>query len=163
MRALILAIGETLGNAPIHLRKSRRHAATASIAFSVADFFFDTMQTTESIKRVTQATAEACTSAARASRNAAERGVAYVRRNPVKVLLGAVTAGVLIAWALQRRGSTWQDRAFKLPIKKMKNWVSTTAGRAGETLHDYSDRAAEAAGDAMQAVKKSAREFRFWS
>jgi hypothetical protein len=121
------------------------------------------MQTTESIKRVTQATAEACTSAARASRNVAERGVAYVRRNPVKVLLGAVTAGVLIAWALQRRGSTWQERNFTLPIKKMKNWVSATADRAGETLHDYGDRAAEVAGDAMQAVKKSAREFRFWS
>jgi hypothetical protein len=123
----------------------------------------NTMQTTESIKRVTQATADACTTAARASRTAADQAVNYTRRNPMKVLLGAVGAGVLIAWALHRRNASWQDRTFNLPIKKMRNWVSSTAERAGESLHDYSDRAAELADDAMTAVRKSARGLRFWS
>lgn len=123
----------------------------------------NTMQTTESIKRVTQATADACTTAARASRNVAERCVNYTRRNPMKVLLGAVSVGVLVAWALQRRSTTWQDRTFTLPIKKMRNWVSATAERAGDTLHDYRDRAAEVAEDAVHAVQKSARGLRFWS
>jgi hypothetical protein len=121
------------------------------------------MQTTESIKRVTQATADACTTAARASRSAAEQCVNYTRRNPMKVLLGAVSVGVLVAWALQRRSSTWQDRTFTLPIKRMRNWVSTAAEQAGDAIHDYSDRAAEVAGDAMHAVQKSARGLRFWS
>lgn len=132
------------------------------------------MQTTESIKRVTHATAEACSSAARVSRNAVERGVNYTRRNPIKVLLGAVAVGALVAYAVTRRQSSWQDRTFTLPIKKMRNWVSATAERAGDTLHDYRDRAAEhatdirerateLAGDAMQAVRKSAHGLRFWS
>ena len=135
----------------------------ASTAFSGPDPLNETMQTTESIKRVTQATAEACTTAARASRSAAERCVNYTRRNPMKVLLGAVAVGVLAAWALQRRNPTWHQRTFTLPIKKMKSWMSSTAERAGETLHDYSGRAAEMAGDAMQAARKSARGLRFWS
>jgi hypothetical protein len=56
----------------------------------------------------------------------------------------------------------------------MRNWVSDTAERAGDSLHDYRDRAAEhatdirerateLAGDALQAVRKSARGLRFWS
>ena len=132
------------------------------------------MQTTESIKRVTQATADACNSAARASRSAVERGVNYTRRNPMKVLLGAVAVGALVAYAVTRRQTSWQDRTFTLPIKKMRNWVSATAERAGDSLHDYRDRAAEhatdirerateLAGDAMQAVRKSTRGLRFWS
>jgi hypothetical protein len=92
-----------------------------------------------------------------------ERGVAYTRRNPMKVLLGAAAAGVLIAWALHRRSSSWQDRAFTLPIKRMKDWVSDTADRAGETFGEYRDRASEMAGDAVAAVQKSARGLRFWS
>jgi ElaB/YqjD/DUF883 family membrane-anchored ribosome-binding protein len=132
------------------------------------------MQTTESIKRVTQATAEACTSAARASRDVVERGVSYTRRNPMKVLLGAVAVGALVAYALHRRQTSWQERSFTLPINRMRNWMSATAERAGDTLHDYRDRAAdraadlreratEIAGDAMHAVRKSARGLRFWS
>ena len=122
----------------------------------------NTMQTTESINRMKQATADACTTAARASKTAAERCVTYARQNPMKVLLGAVSVGVLIAWGLQRR-TTWQERAFTLPIKKMSNWASSAAERAGESLHDYSDRALEMAGDAAHAVQKSARGLRFWS
>ena len=122
----------------------------------------NTMQTTESINRVTQATADACRTAARASKTAAERCVTYVRQNPMKVLLGAVTVGVLVGLGLQRR-TTWQERNFQLPIKKMRNWVTSTAERAGESLHDYSDRAMEMAGDAAHAVQKSARGLRFWS
>ena len=140
----------------------RRSSVKHTLHSTVPIASLNTMQTTESIKRVTQATADACTSAARASKTAAERCVAYTRQNPMKVLLGAVAVGVLVAWGLQRR-TTWQDRTFHLPIKKMKNWVSSTAERAGESLHDYSDRAMELAGDAAHAVQKSARGLRFWS
>ncbi len=158
----------------MHLRKSAAAPAQASIPFTGPDSIHETMQTTESIKRVTQATAEACTSAARASRSAVERGVNYTRRNPMKVLLGAVAVGALVGYALYRRQTTWQDRTFTLPIKRMRNWMSDTAERAGDTLHDYRDRAAdraaeireratELAGDAVQAVRKSARGMRFWS
>lgn len=118
------------------------------------------MQTTESIKRVTQATAEACTTAARAGRTAVEQGATYVRRNPVKVLVGALTVGVLVAWALHRRED---ERTYGVPVRRIKNWMSSAAERTGETLHDYRDRAADLAGDAMHAVQKSARGLRFWS
>lgn len=132
------------------------------------------MQTTESIKKVTQATADACTSAARASRDVVGRGVSYTRRNPMKVILGAVAVGALVAYALHRRQSSWQDRSFTLPMKRMRNWMSATAERAGDTLHDYRDRAVdraadlrdratELAGGAVQAVRKSAHGLRFWS
>ena len=158
----------------MHLRKSAAAAAQASIPFAGADSILETMQTTESIKRVTQATAEACTSAARASRSAVERGVNYTRRNPMKVLLGAVAVGALVGFALYRRQTSWQDRTFTLPIKRMRNWMSATAERAGDTFHDYRDlaadraadireRATELAGDAVHAVRKSARGLRFWS
>ena len=123
----------------------------------------NTMQTTESIKRVSQATADACSTAARASRDVMDRGVGYVRRNPIKVLLGAVAVGALVAIALQRRQSPWQDRAFTLPVKRMKNWMHAAAERAGETYEDYKERATEAAGDALESVQKTARGFRFWS
>ena len=121
------------------------------------------MQTTESIKRVSQATADACSTAAHASRDLMERGVGYVRRNPIKVLLGAVAVGALVAIALQRRQSSWQDRVFTLPVKRMKNWMHAAAERAGETYDDYKERATEAAGDALETVQKTARGFRFWS
>ena len=120
------------------------------------------MQTTETLTRVKQATADACTTAARASKTAADRCVAYTRQHPFKVLLGAVSVGALIAWGLHRRTS-WHERAFTLPIKRMSNWASSAAERAGESLHDYSDRALELAGDAAHAVQKSARGLRFWS
>ena len=150
--------------------KALSPGAQASIGFSGPDSIHETMQTTESIKRVTQATAEACTSAARASRSAVERGVNYTRRNPMKVLIGAVAVGALVGYALYRRQTTWSERTFTLPIKRMRGWMSSTAERAGDTLHDYRDRAAdlgeratEMAGDAVQAIRKSARGLRFWS
>jgi ElaB/YqjD/DUF883 family membrane-anchored ribosome-binding protein len=121
------------------------------------------MQTTESLKRASRVTADACTSAAKASRDAMERGVGYVRRNPIKVLIGAVAVGALVAMAWQRRQTNWQDRTFRLPVKRMKNWMHAAAERAGETYEDYKARATEAAGDAMQSVQKTARGFRFWS
>ena len=145
------------------LHKTRTQGGKASIVSTGADCVLETMQTTESFKRVSQATADAYTTAAQASRSAAERCVNYTRRNPMKVLLGAVSVGVLVAWALHRRGDTWQDRTFTLPIKRMKNWASSAAERAGDVIHDYSDRATEMAGDAMHAVQKSARGLRFWS
>jgi hypothetical protein len=118
------------------------------------------MQTTESLKRVGQVTADACTTAARASRDVVGRGVQYVRRNPMKVLVGALATGVLIAWALQHRQ---QERTFTLPVKKLKNWMVSTAERTGDALHDYKDKAADLADDALTAVRKSARGLRFWS
>jgi ElaB/YqjD/DUF883 family membrane-anchored ribosome-binding protein len=151
-------------------RKADGAVTNASKALSGADCFYETMQTTETFQRAKQATADAYTTAARASRTALQRGVDYVRQNPVKVMLGAVGAGVLIALAIQRRESSWQDRAFRLPIKKMKGWASSAAEqageayeRAGELYEDYRDRATEVAGDAMKAVQKSARGLRFWS
>ena len=121
------------------------------------------MQTTESIKKVTQATADACTSAARTtarvSRETVERGADYTRRNPVKVLFGALAVGVLIGLALQRREETWQERAISNPLKKVKGWAQT----AGETLQDYRERATEAAGEAVAVARKTARGLRFWS
>ena len=131
------------------------------------------MQTTENIsmtRRVSRATAEACSTAARASRNAVNRGVSYVRRNPVKVILGAVGVGVLIALALHRREATWRERAFTLPVKKLKNLMSSATdlassatARTGEMLGACTERTSELAGDAMTAVKKTARGLRFWS
>jgi hypothetical protein len=122
------------------------------------------MQTTESIKKVTQATADACTSAARTTarvgRESVERGLDYTRRNPIKVLFGALTVGVLVGLALQRREATWQERAFSGPtMKKVKGWAQT----AGETLQDYRERATEVAGDALETARKTARGLRFWS
>lgn len=121
------------------------------------------MQTTESIKKVSQATADACTSAARTtarvSRETMDRGVEYTRQNPVKVLLGALAVGVLVGLALQRRELTWRERTVDGPMKKVKDWAHT----AGETFQDYRERATEVAGEAMQAARKSARGLRFWS
>lgn len=121
------------------------------------------MQTTESIKKVTQATTEACTSAARTTarvgRESMERSLEYTRRNPLKVLLGALTVGVLVGIALQRREASWHERALGGSMKKVKGWAQT----AGETLQDYRERATEAAGDALETARKTARGLRFWS
>lgn len=121
------------------------------------------MQTTETFQRVKQATADACVTAARTSRDAVGRGVGYVRRNPIKVLLGAVAVGALVAWAVHSRRTTWQERTFSLPVKKLRLWAGSAAERAGDTLEDYKDRALEVAGDAVGAMQKGASKLRFWS
>jgi hypothetical protein len=61
------------------------------------------MRTTQTLQKVGRVAADACSTAAQASRQAVSRGVRYLGQNPVRTIVGAVALGLLAAWAFRRR------------------------------------------------------------
>jgi hypothetical protein len=120
------------------------------------------METTpNTLETVRHAASEACNTAVGASKQAVQRGVKFVRKNPVGTIAGAVAVGFIVAWALHRR-PTWADRNLFNPARRVGGWFRTAADHAADAYHEGRERFSEGADAAVDAGAKVVRKFRFW-